>query len=53
MISHCATISIFITELSEEESEFKELARKFTEDEIIPVAAHYDKTGEVLLGFDI
>lgn len=43
---------VFITsfnfkELSDEEKEFKELARKFTEDEIMPVAAHHDKTGEV------
>jgi len=33
-------------ELSEEEKEFQELARKFTEDEILPAAPHFDKTGE-------
>jgi len=34
-------------ELSSEQKEMQQLARKFTREEIIPVAAHYDKTGEV------
>jgi acyl-CoA dehydrogenase len=34
-------------EYSNEQKEFQELARKFTQEEIIPKAAHHDKTGEV------
>ncbi|RUS73272.1 hypothetical protein EGW08_018967 [Elysia chlorotica] len=33
-------------ELSPEQLEFQETARKFAREEIIPKAAHYDKTGE-------
>eukprot|EP00794_Sanderia_malayensis_P015888 gene15888-17488_t len=33
-------------EYTEEQKEFQELARKFTAEEIIPVAAEHDKTGE-------
>lgn len=33
-------------ELSDEQREFQDLARKFTKDEIIPKAAHHDRTGE-------
>jgi len=33
-------------ELSPEQFEFQQLARKFAREEIIPVAAHHDKTGE-------
>ncbi|XP_013189345.1 medium-chain specific acyl-CoA dehydrogenase, mitochondrial isoform X2 [Amyelois transitella] len=33
-------------ELNDEQKALQELARKFTKDEIIPNAAHYDKTGE-------
>ena len=36
-----------IEELSAEQKEMQQLARKFTKEEIIPNAAHYDKTGEV------
>ncbi|KAF9090117.1 hypothetical protein BGX29_005059 [Mortierella sp. GBA35] len=32
--------------LSEDQLAIQDLARKFTEDEIIPVAAHHDRTGE-------
>lgn len=32
--------------LTEEQQQLQELARKFTREEIIPVAAQYDKTGE-------
>lgn len=32
--------------MSEEQKEFQDVARKFTRDEIIPVAAQYDKSGE-------
>ena len=32
--------------LSEDQLAIQELARKFTEDEIIPIAAHHDRTGE-------
>ena len=44
-------ISFLNADLSNEEEGLKELARKFTQEEIIPVAAHHDKTGEV--GLDI
>lgn len=33
-------------ELNEEQKALQDLARKFTREEIIPVAAQYDKTGE-------
>jgi acyl-CoA dehydrogenase len=36
-----------IKDLSAEQKEMQQLARKFTREEIIPNAAHYDKTGEV------
>lgn len=36
-----------IEELSAEQKEMQQLARKFTKEEIIPNAPHYDKTGEV------
>ncbi|XP_049884777.1 probable medium-chain specific acyl-CoA dehydrogenase, mitochondrial isoform X3 [Pectinophora gossypiella] len=36
----------FCFELSEEQKALQDLARKFTKDEIIPVAAQYDKSGE-------
>ena len=39
---------MFLLALSDEQKEFQELARKFTREEIIPKAAHHDKTGEVV-----
>lgn len=33
-------------QLSPEQQEMQDLARKFTREEIIPKAAHYDRTGE-------
>lgn len=33
-------------ELSDEQKEFQNVARKFTREEIIPNAPHHDKTGE-------
>jgi hypothetical protein len=33
--------------LSADQKEMQQLARKFAKEEIIPNAAHYDKTGEV------
>ena len=41
------SIHCFLTVLTEEQTEYQELARKFTAEEIIPVAAHHDETGEV------
>jgi acyl-CoA dehydrogenase len=35
-----------VSELSAEQKEIQELARKFTKDEIIPKAAEYDRTME-------
>ena len=34
-------------EFTDEQNELQELTRKFAKDEIIPNAAHFDKTGEV------
>lgn len=34
-------------ELTDEQKEFQATARKFAREEIIPVASHYDVTGEV------
>ncbi|CAH2985359.1 unnamed protein product [Chilo suppressalis] len=36
----------FCFELSDEQKALQDLARKFTREEIIPMATHYDKTGE-------
>uniref|UniRef100_UPI003590049F medium-chain specific acyl-CoA dehydrogenase, mitochondrial n=1 Tax=Myxine glutinosa TaxID=7769 RepID=UPI003590049F len=36
----------FNLELSEQQKEFQSVARRFAREEIIPQAAHYDKTGE-------
>lgn len=36
----------FNFELTKEQQEYQQLARKFAQEEIIPVAAHHDKTGE-------
>ncbi|XP_073500020.1 medium-chain specific acyl-CoA dehydrogenase, mitochondrial isoform X1 [Phyllobates terribilis] len=36
----------FNFELSEQQREFQATARKFAREEVIPVASHYDKTGE-------
>lgn len=36
-----------VADLTAEEKELRETARKFVRDHVIPVAAQYDKTGEV------
>ncbi|KAF0874242.1 ACADM protein, partial [Crocuta crocuta] len=36
----------FLLELTEQQKEFQATARKFAREEVIPVAAEYDKTGE-------
>lgn len=38
--------TIFGSELSSDQYEIQQLARKFAREEILPVAAHHDKTGE-------
>ena len=43
LLEHCGYI---ISELSAEQKEIQELARKFTRDEITPKAAEYDRTME-------
>uniref|UniRef100_A0A8C4VQN7 Acyl-CoA dehydrogenase medium chain n=1 Tax=Gopherus evgoodei TaxID=1825980 RepID=A0A8C4VQN7_9SAUR len=40
------TKMVYFLELSDEQKEFQATARKFAREEIIPVAAQYDKTGE-------
>lgn len=40
---------IAIKELTPEQKEYRDVARKFALEEIIPKAAHHDKTGEVLI----
>jgi hypothetical protein len=42
-----SNLYIYLKELSAEQKEYRDLARKFAQEEIIPKAAHYDKTGEV------
>lgn len=37
---------LVIVELSDTQKEFRDLARKFAREEIIPVAAEYDRTGQ-------
>lgn len=39
-------ILLFVLELSDIQKEFRDLARKFCREEIIPVAAEYDRTGQ-------
>jgi acyl-CoA dehydrogenase len=46
-IQQCTTCAAgTVSELSDEQKEIQELARKFTRDEIIPTAAEYDRTME-------
>lgn len=33
--------------MSPEQEEFREVARKFAHEEMIPLVPHYDRTGEV------
>ena len=40
-------INFSFVELNEEQKEIEDLARKFAREEILPVAADYDKSGEV------
>ncbi|KAH8034281.1 hypothetical protein HPB51_022731 [Rhipicephalus microplus] len=42
-----ANHSGYYFELSDEQKEYQNLARKFAREEILPKAAHYDRTGEV------
>lgn len=44
---HIIPIIHYFADLTTQQLEFQELARKFTAEEIIPVAAHHDQTGEV------
>jgi acyl-CoA dehydrogenase len=37
---------LLISELTPEQREVQELARKFAREDVIPVAAHHDRTGE-------
>jgi len=46
LASGSASTNGFNFELNDEQKEYKALARKFAAEEIIPVAAHHDKTGE-------
>lgn len=43
---YCIIVLLIVLELSDTQKEFRDLARKFAREEIIPVAAEYDKTGE-------
>lgn len=45
-ILYVSSSHFFPLALNETQSEFQELARKFAREEIIPVAAEYDKTGK-------
>lgn len=50
-VEFMTSFSFFIIELTDEQKEFQATARKFALEEIIPVAAQYDKTGEVNLSY--
>jgi len=41
-----ATAGGYCFDLTDDQKEFQSLARKFTREEILPAAAHHDKTGE-------
>ena len=43
----CGVCCVLFTELTAEQQEFRDVAAKFTREEIIPVAAEYDRSGEV------
>lgn len=43
----CWSLKFCWLELSDEQKEYKDLARKFCREEIVPKAPHYDQTGEV------
>lgn len=50
-------LTVLPTELTDQQKEFQQLARKFAREEIVPAAAAYDRSGEVsgfilILGFN-
>lgn len=47
LIKHVPLPFLPMPALSEEQRSYQDLARKFAKEEIIPVAAEYDRTGEV------
>ena len=42
-------VCVCFSDLTPEQQEYKEVAAKFCREEIIPKAAHYDKTGDVCI----
>lgn len=42
-------LHVWPTELTDQQKEFQQLARKFAREEIVPHAPTYDKSGEVSL----
>jgi len=40
---------VLYAELTDEQKEYQQLARKFAREVIVPVAAEHDKTGEVTI----
>ena len=48
-ISEILCVCACFADLTPEQQEYKEVAAKFCRGEIIPKAAHYDKTGDVCI----
>lgn len=44
---HNLLFTVYFLELSDIQREYRDVAMKFAKEKIIPVAAHYDSTGEV------
>lgn len=47
MCSSWVFLLSWFTELTDQQKEFQQLARKYAREEIIPAAAAYDRSGEV------
>lgn len=44
---HFLYVALSLAELTDQQKEFQQLARKFAREEIVPLAAAYDRSGEV------
>uniref|UniRef100_A0A673K4W7 Acyl-CoA dehydrogenase/oxidase N-terminal domain-containing protein n=1 Tax=Sinocyclocheilus rhinocerous TaxID=307959 RepID=A0A673K4W7_9TELE len=46
LLHHPNTLFLNLTELTDQQKEFQEVARKFAREEIVPAAPSYDRSGE-------
>lgn len=47
MYIYIIVCTLIVAELTDEQKEIQQVARKFTQEEVIPNARHHDQTGEV------